>query len=1088
MSRKRSYSTSHFESVETPKQSISNLSEISKKRPRRTSMSDFDKELENVFPHKQFFSELKTSTQPNKKFRTISHFSTFVLRNLDVCSRPEEALKSLFTMAIRNATINAEKELGGKVTHLGVLITAEDLRDPIKLFMRTVEQTSVDMIVAAFQHVNQSAYGGNLMNKEIHIRITTISLPQGGIHGSVRLPYGVNKNAVIVPRGLIFGYCLFSVVELTRLYVEYNKMHAKKSKEFKNAKHKYIYASSSTGKQLQMVEEFMDKMGILEKDRMKSQYGMEYFDKIQETYDKLYPNQFRLLVFSEDSGTKPIYKNDNRKAKETISIILSRDNHFFGVKKINTLFHVKNYCVECESSYDTPQQHRFKCPARCYLCCRVGPAFPCEPEKDVRLRCESCNFTFTNNSCHAHHVEAKICRLVKKCSKCGVIYNIKDVSNLKRNKAGKHECDSRYCHKCGIYHTAARGCHIDPREPKKNQKPYRIIAFDMESTQERKVKLDVYQHMVNFISARVVCTKCIKDGKWTSEESDCKICGVGPRHKMWNGIKMNDGREPLEEFVEWLLKAYDRKYKTIAFAHFGGKYDNHFILQQLYRFNSTPEVLATGNKIYDIMTRKNKNYAKVHIRDSYNLLPTKLENLPKMFGLEVEDKGFFPHLYNKKCNYHVLRDCLPPIEDYIPDSMMPEKYKSFLKWYEENYNTPFLLDDQIEAYGPNDTKILLHALVKDYLLFLDIADNNDIFENSTTIASASMNLFRLKYLQADKLAIVPERGYERFNNQSAIAIKFLEYYAKSNDVHVSYAGNGGEKRIGEYFLDGYVNNGREEYGLEVLGCFWHGCPLHTSPQDKCVNGKTAKENYEKTLERSKKIRENIPLVEKWECEIQEELKKNKEMKRFFDNFTDTSRLDPRQAFSGGRVGPLELLYEVKKGEKISVLDVVSLYPYTLFKTAFPIGIPKIVDCKNQHVNWTSSAQNPHRGIIKCKVLPNQDTTIPVLPLTIGGFMCFPLCYACAKMQKTLCGQLHSDYQCNHSDEERSFIITSTSIELNLALDNGYAVTQLYKVWEYEEWDSDIFRGYISDLFALKIKVSKIFYQKILFRQADGRKI
>jgi hypothetical protein len=65
--------------------------------------------------------------------------------------------------------------------------------------------------------------------------------------------------------------------------------------------------------------------------------------------------------------------------------------------------------------------------------------------------------------------------------------------------------------------------------------------------------------------------------------------------------------------------------------------------------------------------------------------------------------------------------------------MMPEKYEAFMKWYLANYPTHFLIDTEIEDYCGNDTEILLHVLVALHNLFLKIADNVNIFEDSITL-------------------------------------------------------------------------------------------------------------------------------------------------------------------------------------------------------------------------------------------------------------------------------------------------------------------------------------------------------------------
>jgi hypothetical protein len=264
---------------------------------------------------------------------------------------------------------------------------------------------------------------------------------------------------------------------------------------------------------------------------------------------------------------------------------------------------------------------------------------------------------------------------------------------------------------------------------------------------------------------------------------------------------------------------------------------------------------------------------------------------------------------------------------------------------------------------------------------------------------------------------------------------------------------------------------------------WHGCNRCFDAKKLCLNGKTAQENYENTQQRMALIRTIIPqIIEKWECEIREDIRKDKDMRQFFNSIIDTGRLDPRHAFSGGRVGPLSLLYNASEGEKISYLDVVSLYPHTLYSTSFPVGMPELIDFKNKSVKWRSSADNPYLGLIKCQVLPPHNLIIPVLPLKVGGRLCFPLCLKCSREKQNLCSIPQAEYECNHRPEERSFVITTTSMELNEALDNGYVVTHLFKVWQYHSWDDNLFKPYICDFFTMKIMAQG--WPKTLKNQAE----
>ena len=88
-------------------------------------------------------------------------------------------------------------------------------------------------------------------------------------------------------------------------------------------------------------------------------------------------------------------------------------------------------------------------------------------------------------------------------------------------------------------------------------------------------------------------------------------------------------------------------------------------------------------------------------------MPVSLSNLPSTFALNIEDKKFFPHLFNRRENLLLRLPHLPPKEDYLCDNMKPNVRAEFLRWYEQNAGTEFVLSEQLAAYCLNDVKILL---------------------------------------------------------------------------------------------------------------------------------------------------------------------------------------------------------------------------------------------------------------------------------------------------------------------------------------------------------------------------------------------
>jgi hypothetical protein len=135
-----------------------------------------------------------------------------------------------------------------------------------------------------------------------------------------------------------------------------------------------------------------------------------------------------------------------------------------------------------------------------------------------------------------------------------------------------------------------------------------------------------------------------------------------------------------------------------------------------------------------------------------------------------------------------------------------------------------------------------------------------------------------------------------------------------------------------------------------------------------------------------------------------------------------------------------------------------MYPATMTTCAYPLGHPSL-EVHNKTVNWTSSLDNPHAGIIKCFVIPPTKLRVPVLPLKLAnGRLTFSLCRRCSMDNPQ--GLNSTTYKCAHSEEERGWVCTTTHVELNAALDRGYKVSFLARTLSWERWSTSLFIAYI----------------------------
>jgi hypothetical protein len=383
-------------------------------------------------------------------------------------------------------------------------------------------------------------------------------------------------------------------------------------------------------------------------------------------------------------------------------------------------------------------------------------------------------------------------------------------------------------------------------------------------------------------------------------------------------------------------------------------------------------------------------------------------------------------------------------------------------------------------------------------LLLEITDGYDVLYESSTIASVCMRIFRAKFLKHEHLSVVPERGYERNERHSRIAINYFNWLMHQQPgLRIQHAANGGEKVVPRlrgkpYKLDGYVQ--AENRAIEFLGCEFHGCPTCFAGRMEtlCANKKTAQNNYSESMERLEYIRAAGYRVQAiWECEVRALLKSDVTMRRWFEDQPDYSRIDPRDAYSGGRTGPRRLYAEADGAEtRIACMDIVSLYPYVNYTTEYPVGVPQFIQPDEHHVHWTRPEDIPVesgqrlRGLFKVRVLAPQDRRLLVLPVKVDDRLLFCSCPPCAKAFKSACTREAEgrEYCCTHSDNERRFVTTVTSLELEEALQSGYVVDRFYRAWHYTQWDGDLFKDYVRIF--LKLKVVSSGWRKNIPELAD----
>ena len=100
-------------------------------------------------------------------------------------------------------------------------------------------------------------------------------------------------------------------------------------------------------------------------------------------------------------------------------------------------------------------------------------------------------------------------------------------------------------------------------------------------------------------------------------------------------------------------------------------------------------------------------------------------------------------------------------------------------------------------------------------IIMSITAGYDPFVKSLSIAGLAARIYRRLFLLPQQIVITPENGYEKFDKGSDMAIKLMEYLARTRNVHIIHAGNGREFKVNNYKVDGYI--AEEKKVIEFFG-------------------------------------------------------------------------------------------------------------------------------------------------------------------------------------------------------------------------------------------------------------------------------
>ena len=577
------------------------------------------------------------------------------------------------------------------------------------------------------------------------------------------------------------------------------------------------------------------------------------------------------------------------------------------------------------------------------------------------------------------------------------------------------------------------------------------IFYDFECRQDDAIgenKLGkIYKHVPNLCIAYRVCTLC-----WDNGRKSCALCD----QRKW----IFKGDECRGTFCRWLFSD-ERHSGRRAIAHNARGYDAVLIKEYLFEQGIAPNVIENGVKIIRL------EYNNVTLIDSLSFLAMPLAKFPKTFGLKEMKKGYFPHLFNTKAN-EGYRGPIPSKDYFDPEGMKEiDAKKQFENWHAEQRGIEYDLEAEMLAYCHSDVDILMNGCMTFRRSFIE-ASGIDPLKDDVTIAGACSRVYRTRFLPCNTIALIPPQGYTPNHKHSMKAMCWLKWIARAKGINIRHALNGGEIRIGNYLADGL----HEQTVYEFYGCLWHGCPTCFRRRDLAVPGTadSVESAYQKTIEREKTIKAKGYKMEViWEHDFDLKLKENPDMVKFYKDFKKDIRspLNPRDGFYGGRTGATRLYYKAGEGEKISYVDVCSLYPWVNKIGKYPVGHPEIITENFEDIQ-------EYDGLIKCQLFPPRKLYHPVIPYRPPGpvtKLMFTLCRTCAiEKQQT---------PCTHSEDERMLEGTWVTDEIKHALSKGYTMGNFFEVWHFREitqYDPEtkiggLFTGYINTFLKVKQEAS-----------------
>ena len=321
-----------------------------------------------------------------------------------------------------------------------------------------------------------------------------------------------------------------------------------------------------------------------------------------------------------------------------------------------------------------------------------------------------------------------------------------------------------------------------------------------------------------------------------------------------------------------------------------------------------------------------------------------------------------------------------------------------------------------------------------------------------TISQACMAAFRHKYLAKGTIAYFPHT----VDVHSLMSIQWMEFLCRGNAPPILHARNTPDRseiKLCGNKVDGYCTETKTVF--EFNGCYWHACP-------QCYPTKSSR--YHKQIKKETFLRsQGYTVVSILECAFRK-LQHTTEYKHFIEQYPQLHEklpLNIRDAFSGGRTIASCLYYKLGHLEQGCYDDFTSLYPSVNSQGVYPVGHPLII----LTASFMKLRQGEYFGVAKATILPPRGLFHAILQAKINDKLIFSLCFTCTVTTSSRCG---------HSDTECAITGTWCTPEIDLAVELGYIILQVYEVHHFEkhtEKGDGVMKAYVKEFLRGKQEAS-----------------